>query len=166
MRSRRSLKVSHTQRSVPCGTLHYVLGEVNKLFGYLVQDQNFLPMNFILLLTREYIFWCAKKKLLPKMDHLKIILNRRYYEQKYRIFCNKRPHPINPPTPTPPPPTPPSLLYLCKVYISGFRASQQPTLLRFRDSEKWCILVLPKRISLTRNKENKNKTWQFWSQTH
>ena len=25
-----------------------MLGEVNKLFGYLVQDQNFLPMNFIL----------------------------------------------------------------------------------------------------------------------
>ena len=69
---------------------NYVLGEVNKLFGYLVQDQNFLPMNFILLLTREYIFWCAKKKLLPKMDHLKIILNRRYYEQKYISIINSK----------------------------------------------------------------------------
>ena len=69
---------------------NYVLGEVNKLFGYLVQDQNFLPMNFILLLTREYIFWCAKKKLLPKMDHLKIILNRRYHEQKYISIINSK----------------------------------------------------------------------------
>ena len=69
---------------------NYVLGEVNKLFAYLVQDQNFLPMNFILLLPREYIFWCAKKKLLPKMDHLKIILNRRYYEQKYISIINSK----------------------------------------------------------------------------
>ena len=46
---------------------NYMLGEVNKLFGYLVQDQNLLPMNFILLLTREYIFWCAKKETFAKI---------------------------------------------------------------------------------------------------
>ena len=66
---------------------NYVLGEVNKLFGYLVQVQIFLPMNSILLLTWEYIFWCANKKFLPKMDHLKI-LNKRYYEQKYISIVN------------------------------------------------------------------------------
>ena len=45
---------------------NYVLGEVNKLFGYLVQDQNFLPMNFILILTREYIFFVCKTETLAK----------------------------------------------------------------------------------------------------
>ena len=45
---------------------NYVLGEVNKLFGYLHQDQNFLPMNFILLLTKEYIFLVRKKETLAK----------------------------------------------------------------------------------------------------
>ena len=59
---------------------------------------------------------------------------------------------------------PPSSLPLQSSYFGVLHPSQQPTPLRFRDSEKWCILVLPKRISLTRNKENKNKTWQFWSQ--
>ena len=58
-----------------------------------------------------------------------------------------------------PPPPPPSSLPLQSSYFGVLHPSQQPTLLRFRDSEKWCILVLPKRISLTRNKENKNKTW-------
>ena len=82
------------------------------------------------------------------------------HKNAYRIFCIKRPLPINRPPP------PPSSLPLQSSYFGVLHPSQQPTLLRFRDSEKWCILVLPKRISLTRNKENKNKTWQFWSQTH
>ena len=56
------------------------------------------------------------------------------------------------------------LLYLCKVHISGFYIPLNSQ--NLCDSEKWCVLVLPKRILLTRNKENKNKTWQFWSQTH
>ena len=77
----------------------------------------------------------------------------------YRIYCNKRPLPINrPPLP--------SSLPLQSSYFGVLHLSQQPTPLRFRDSEKWCILVLAKRISLTRNNENKNETWQFWSQTH
>ena len=57
-------------------------------------------------------------------------------------------------------------LPLQNSYFGVLHPCQQPTPLRFRDSEKWCILVLPKRKSLTRNKENKNKTWQYWSQTH
>ena len=77
----------------------------------------------------------------------------------YRIYCNKRPLPINRPPP-------PFSLPLQSSYFGVLHPSQQPTPLRFRDSQKWCILVLPKRISLTRNKENKNKTWQFLSQTH
>ena len=55
----------------------------------------------------------------------------------YRIFCNKRPLPINRPPP-------PSSLPLQSSYFGVLHPSQQPTLLRFWDSEKWCILVLPK----------------------
>ena len=71
---------------------NYVLSEINKLFGYLIRDQNFLSMNFILLITREYIFRCAKKKLLPKLDHLKIILKQIYYEEKYISIVNLKEH--------------------------------------------------------------------------
>ena len=81
---------------------------------------------------------------------------QRYSLDIYRIYWNKRPSLLIAP--------PPSSLPLQSSYFGVLHPSQQPTPLR--DSEKWCVLVLPKRISRTRNKENKNKTWQFWSQTH
>ena len=43
-------------------TQNYVICEINKLFGYLLQDQNFWPMNFILKLTRQYMFLVCQKK--------------------------------------------------------------------------------------------------------
>ena len=32
-----------------------------KLHGYIITDQNFWPLNLMLMITRKYIFWCAKK---------------------------------------------------------------------------------------------------------
>ena len=37
--------------------------------------------------------------------------NFAHHKNAYRIYCNKRPLPIN---------RPPPLLYLCKIHISGF----------------------------------------------
>ena len=38
-----------------------VLTNLMKLHGYLQNDQKFWPLNLILMITRKYIFWCAKK---------------------------------------------------------------------------------------------------------
>ena len=37
------------------------LGNVGKILGYYIYDRNFTPLNFVLLNTRRYIFWCARK---------------------------------------------------------------------------------------------------------
>ena len=37
------------------------LTSLMKLLGYLVKDESFWPLNFILMITRKYIFWCSKK---------------------------------------------------------------------------------------------------------
>ena len=37
------------------------LGNVEKVLGYYTFDRNFTPVNFLLLHTRKYIFWCARK---------------------------------------------------------------------------------------------------------
>ena len=37
------------------------IGNVEKILGYHYCDKNFTPVNFLLLHTRKYIFWCARK---------------------------------------------------------------------------------------------------------
>ena len=41
--------------------INLVLTNLMKLHGYIITDQNFWPLNLILMITRKYIFWCAKK---------------------------------------------------------------------------------------------------------
>ena len=55
----------------------------NKTFGYCIQDQNFKPVNFILVISRKYIFWCAQDKFIPNFLQLKKLIQQRYYEQQY-----------------------------------------------------------------------------------
>ena len=58
-------------------------------------------------------------------------------------------------------------LYLCKFHISGFYIILKSQ--HFCDSgipKKDAFQYFPNRITLTRNKENQNKTWQFWWQMH
>ena len=54
-----------------------------KLFGYLIQDQNFCPLNCILLIARKYIFWCSQKKTDPKIELLKTKIKMKYIEQEH-----------------------------------------------------------------------------------
>ena len=68
---------SHMQTSVPRGTLNYQLHmtQITKIFGYCIQDQNFKPVNFILLISRKYIFWCAQNKFIPNFLQLKKLIH-------------------------------------------------------------------------------------------
>ena len=54
-----------------------------KIFGYLIQDQNFCPLNFILLIARKYIFWCSQKKTDPEPDLLKTEIKMKYIKQEH-----------------------------------------------------------------------------------
>ena len=61
--------------------LNNVLYEINKLFLYLVQDQNFFANEFhITINKRIYILVCQK--------HLKTMVKERYFEQK--IYINNK----------------------------------------------------------------------------
>ena len=40
--------------------INIVLTNLMKLHGYIISDQNFWPLNLILMISRKYIFWCAK----------------------------------------------------------------------------------------------------------
>ena len=68
---------------------NYVLSEINKLFGYLVRDQNFLSMNFILLITREYIS-VYKKEIIAEIGSsennikTKILRTKIYINSKFK----------------------------------------------------------------------------------
>ena len=59
------------------------LSKIVKVFGYLIQDQNFWPINFIILTTRKYIFWCSQKKKNPELGVLKKEIKNAYHEQLY-----------------------------------------------------------------------------------
>ena len=54
------------------------------LRGYLVNDQFFWPINFILLISRNHIFQTSRKKCHPSIFFcLQKELKRKFLEQKY-----------------------------------------------------------------------------------
>ena len=57
--------------------------QITKFFGYCIQDQTFKPVNFILLICRKYIFWCAQNKFIPNFLQLKKLILQRYCEPQY-----------------------------------------------------------------------------------
>ena len=59
------------------------LDETTKILGYSKYDSNFWPLNFVLILTRYYIYWCSKNKFSLNVFHLQKEVKRRYSEHKY-----------------------------------------------------------------------------------
>ena len=59
--------------------------QITNIFGYCIQDQNFKPVNFILLISisRKYKFWCSRNKFIANFLQLKKLIQQRYCEQKY-----------------------------------------------------------------------------------
>ena len=44
-------------------SIYLELNDTTKILGYTTYDENFWAANFILMVTRFYIYWCSKKKL-------------------------------------------------------------------------------------------------------
>ena len=61
--------------------------------GHLNRDNNFLPINTIILVTKQYIFVSAVKGNTPSLHELKWKLNRCYQEQYWLSYeQNKEEH--------------------------------------------------------------------------
>ena len=59
-----------------------------KLFGYLEQNRNSIPLNFIILISKKYIFWCAKKKFQVNIYFLQKEVEMAFDEQKMMSRIN------------------------------------------------------------------------------
>ena len=52
------------------------------ILGYLEMDENFWPLNFVLLITRYYIFNCSRNQSRLDIFSLQKIVKEKYFEQK------------------------------------------------------------------------------------
>ena len=67
--------------------VNITLDSVTKILGYLQFDQYFWPLNFILIITRKYIFWCCRNNFPFDIYFLQKEVKRKYSEQEtlYKI---------------------------------------------------------------------------------
>ena len=56
------------------------------IFGYSIQDQNFKPVNFMLLIRRKYVFSCTHNKFIPSFLQLKILSMQRHLQQRHLAY--------------------------------------------------------------------------------
>ena len=55
--------------------------DIELIFGYQNYDQNFWPLNFILLIARQYIFHCSKYSHDINIYNLQKLVEEKYVEQ-------------------------------------------------------------------------------------
>ena len=60
---------------------HLQLSDTAKILGYLQMDVNFWPINFIVLVTRKYIYWCSRKGYAMNIFHLQKEIKKIFLEQ-------------------------------------------------------------------------------------
>ena len=62
-----------------------------KILGYYKTDQNFWPLNFVILITKKYIYWCTCKEMNLDIYFLQKEFSRVFIEQKtlFRINLNQ-----------------------------------------------------------------------------
>ena len=58
------------------------INQSTKILGYLTLDGKFWPVNFILTITRHYIYTCSKQGHRPNIYFLQKRIMQKYYEQK------------------------------------------------------------------------------------
>ena len=63
-----------------------------KTLGYFIQDEHFWPLNFILIVTRKYIFTCSKKENNLNIYHLQKMIKERFQEQESLCKVSMRHH--------------------------------------------------------------------------
>ena len=62
--------------------INITISKSMKILGYLFHDVNFWPLNFVLLITRKYIFQCSKKGYQLNIFALQLEVKRNYIEQQ------------------------------------------------------------------------------------
>ena len=70
--------------------VNLVLTNLMKLHGYLLNDQKFWPLNLILMITRKYIFWCAKNNYKLNIFFLQKEIKITYLEQETLSLINSQ----------------------------------------------------------------------------
>ena len=68
------------------------LNELDFIFGYQKHDENFWSLNFILLITRSYIFHYSKYKHDVNIYHLQNLIKEKYLEQHTLSKLNNTQH--------------------------------------------------------------------------
>ena len=63
--------------------LHIQFSESMKILGYHIQDENFWPINFVLLLSRWYIYQCSRKETYLNIFFFQTQMKKKYLEEKY-----------------------------------------------------------------------------------
>ena len=70
--------------------INLILTNLMKLHGYLINDQKFWPLNLILMITRKYIFWCAKNDYKLNIFFLQKEIKKAYVEQETLSLINSQ----------------------------------------------------------------------------
>ena len=65
-------------------SISYVLdlNRITKILRYITYDENFWPLNFLLLIVRNYIFTCSRHKRHLNIYNLQMIVKDKYLEQE------------------------------------------------------------------------------------
>ena len=58
------------------------LSSLDKILGYASNNNNFIPLNFILIHSRKYIFWCTRNKYKLNFYVLHKTLKNYFFEEE------------------------------------------------------------------------------------
>ena len=53
------------------------------ILGYYEKDENYIPLNSIILITKSYIFWSSRNKIQTNINTLKVRIKDTYLDQKF-----------------------------------------------------------------------------------
>ena len=66
-----------------------------KILGYVLNDAHLWPLNFVLLMTRNYIFQSSRKGCVLNIFALQLAIKRKYLEQQMLQRINLKERPFN-----------------------------------------------------------------------
>ena len=69
-------------------SIYLELNDTTKILGYITYDEKFWAANFILMVTRFYIYWCSKKKLDLNIFYLLRKIKSLYNEHRFLSELN------------------------------------------------------------------------------
>ena len=81
-------------------SIYLELNDTTKILGYITYDEKFWAANFILMVTRFYIYWCSKKKLDLNIFYLQrktrgmLLLTKAKRPLKFKMLCGSNKHAV------------------------------------------------------------------------